>query len=83
MKMGQLPPSPCKVCSSNNHWDKECPDWLFYKAKQQKTAYQIKTDKEDDLEGYYSSVYSRGWQNVDPIYRVEGWGSAGGPNFFL
>jgi len=56
-KTGQLPPSPCKVCGSNNHWDKECPDWSFYEAKQQKTAYWIKTGKEDDLEGYYSSVY--------------------------
>jgi len=38
-KMGCLPPSPCKVCGSNNHWDKECPDWSFYEAKQQKSAY--------------------------------------------
>ena len=57
-KMGRLPPSPCKVCGSANHWDKECPDWSFYKAKQQKTAYRIETNEEEELEGYYSSVYS-------------------------
>ena len=57
-KMGRLPPSPCKVCGSNNHWDKECPDWSFYEAKQQKSAYRIETNEEEDLEGYYSSVYS-------------------------
>ena len=57
-KMGHLPPSPCKVCGSNNHWDKECPDWSFYKAKQQKAAYCIETDEDEELENYYSSVYS-------------------------
>ncbi|EDR09763.1 uncharacterized protein LACBIDRAFT_325548 [Laccaria bicolor S238N-H82] len=57
-KMGRLPPSPCKVCGSPNHWDKECPDWAFYEAKQQKTAYRIETNEEEELEGYYASVYS-------------------------
>ena len=57
-KMGRLPPSPCKVCGSANHWDKECPDWSFYEAKQQKTAYRIEINEEEELEGYYSSVYS-------------------------
>jgi len=57
-KMGRLPPSPCKVCGSNNHWDKECPDWSIYKAKQQKAAYRIEMNEEEDLESYYSSIYS-------------------------
>ena len=25
-KLGRLSPSPCKVCGSTNHWDKECPN---------------------------------------------------------
>jgi hypothetical protein len=29
-KMKKLPPLPCKVCGSNNHWDKECPDWSIF-----------------------------------------------------
>ena len=57
-KMGRLPPSPCKVCGSANHWDKECPDWAIYEAKQLKSAYRIEIDEDEDLEGYYSSVYS-------------------------
>jgi len=56
--MGRLPPSPCKVCSSANHWDKECLDYAIYEAKQGKSAYQIKVDEEKDLESYYNSVYS-------------------------
>ena len=57
-KMGRLPPSPCKVCGSSNHWDKECPDWDVYQAKQDKSAYRIELNEEEDLENYYSSVYS-------------------------
>jgi hypothetical protein len=29
-KMKHLPPSPCKVWGSKNHWDKECPDFNIY-----------------------------------------------------
>ncbi len=29
-KLGKAPPSPCKVCSSPRHWDKECPYWDRY-----------------------------------------------------
>lgn len=29
-KMGRLPPSPCHVCGSENHWDKECPDYDIF-----------------------------------------------------
>lgn len=57
-KLGRLLPSPCKVCGSDNHWDKECPDWDVYQAKQQKSAYRIELSEEEDLESYYSSVYS-------------------------
>ena len=56
-KMGRLPPSPCKVCGSANHWDKECPDWAIYEAKQQKSAYRIEIEEDEDLEGCYNSVY--------------------------
>ena len=56
--MGRLPPSSCKVYGSANHWDKECPDWAIYKAKQLKSAYRIKVEEDQDLESYYSSIYS-------------------------
>ena len=54
-KMGCLPPSPCKCCGSNNHWDRECPDWAMYLEKTAKLSYSTKSDKEDE---YYHSAYS-------------------------
>jgi len=57
-KLGCLPPSPCNVCGSKNHWDKECPDHDVYQEKQQKSAYCVELIEDEDLENYYSSVYS-------------------------
>jgi len=54
-KMGRLPPSPCKCCGSNNHWDKECPDLNVYLEKTVKSGYSTETKKEDE---YYHSAYS-------------------------
>ncbi|RDB15449.1 hypothetical protein Hypma_004156 [Hypsizygus marmoreus] len=58
-KMGRLPPSPCKVCGSKNHWDKECPDWDTFLATQKKSARWTVSENTDqqDLEDQYSSAY--------------------------
>ncbi|KAJ7162011.1 hypothetical protein C8R46DRAFT_1222145 [Mycena filopes] len=42
-KMGKAPPSPCKVCSSPNHWDRECPDWNVYIEKQKRGVLIVAT----------------------------------------
>jgi hypothetical protein len=43
-KMGKAPPSPCKVCGSANHWDRECPDWSVYLEKQKRGVLIITSD---------------------------------------
>lgn len=55
MKMGRLPPSPCKCCGSSNHWDKECPDSAVYLEKTLKSSYSTETETVDE---YYQSTYS-------------------------
>ncbi|PBK58678.1 hypothetical protein ARMSODRAFT_983633 [Armillaria solidipes] len=42
-KLGKPPPSPCKVCSSPKHWDRECPHWDEYIEKMRKTTAQLAT----------------------------------------
>lgn len=58
-KLGRLPPSPCKVCGSNNHWDKECPDWDTYISRQPQKRANLtqKTQQGEDLDRAYSSAY--------------------------
>ncbi|SJL03600.1 uncharacterized protein ARMOST_06957 [Armillaria ostoyae] len=40
-KLGKPPPSPCKVCSSPKHWDRECPHWDKYLKKVKARNVQI------------------------------------------
>ena len=60
-KMGKLPPSPCQACGSNNHWDKECPDWDVYKAQvfpAKRTARAVEKDSEmEESDKLYQSAY--------------------------
>ncbi|RDB29278.1 hypothetical protein Hypma_014871 [Hypsizygus marmoreus] len=57
-KLSRLPPSPCKVCGSEKHWDKECPDWDTYLSSQKRSAKWVTaTDEHNDLDVQYSSAY--------------------------
>lgn len=58
-KMGRLPPSPCHACGSDNHWDKECPDWEVYWARlssKQKDIHSVEKEK-DEGDKLYQSAY--------------------------
>ncbi|KDR74171.1 hypothetical protein GALMADRAFT_141886 [Galerina marginata CBS 339.88] len=59
-KMGRLPPSPCKSCGSDNHWDKECPDYDSNMQTLRRTAnlsFSTSPEESDDKR-LYSSAYS-------------------------
>jgi hypothetical protein len=59
-KMGKPPPSPCKVCGSEKHWDKECPDYDTYEVSRKRSANLSITvnPEEEDLEDNYVSAYA-------------------------
>jgi hypothetical protein len=57
-KMGREPPSPCKVCGSSKHWDKECPDWSVYLEKQRRGVLTVVSSAaSDEAELLYHSAY--------------------------
>jgi hypothetical protein len=57
-KMGRDPPSPCKVCGSSKHWDKECPDWNVYLEKQRRGVLLVSSSSaSDEAELLYHSAY--------------------------
>ncbi|KIM34615.1 hypothetical protein M413DRAFT_38213, partial [Hebeloma cylindrosporum] len=57
--MKRLPPSPCKVCGSKNHWDKECPDWDVYSKMNKRTANLAITPEDvTEEEATYAMAYS-------------------------
>ncbi|TFY80999.1 hypothetical protein EWM64_g3018 [Hericium alpestre] len=54
----RLPPSPCKVCGSNNHWDKECPryqEWVKLREVRRSEWQSFDRDEPDGVK--YESVY--------------------------
>jgi hypothetical protein len=56
--MGKAPPSPCKVCGSANHWDRECPDWDVYIEWQKRGALMVTMDAiGEESELLYHSAY--------------------------
>ncbi|KAJ7615061.1 hypothetical protein DFH06DRAFT_1146122 [Mycena polygramma] len=58
-KMGRLPPSPCKVCGSKNHWDRECPDWAIYERGVSRSAnLTTVSSKQETAEAVYRSAYN-------------------------
>jgi hypothetical protein len=57
-KMGKAPPSPCKVCGSANHWDRECPDWEVYLERQRRGVLLVELDPiSNESELLYHSAY--------------------------
>jgi hypothetical protein len=57
-KMGRAPPSPCKVCGSANHWDRECPDWNIYLEKQNRGVLTVVSSPiAEESEMMYHSAY--------------------------
>ena len=53
-----MPPSPCKVCGSANHWDKECPDWNVYFERAKRSANVAELWSENESEKAYTTAYS-------------------------
>ncbi len=60
MKLGKVPPSPCKVCSSPRHWNHECPYWDQYLEKMRKRTAQIaalQINRDTNPEEAYHTTY--------------------------
>ncbi|KAJ7263773.1 hypothetical protein C8J57DRAFT_1626053 [Mycena rebaudengoi] len=65
-KMGKKPPSPCKVCGSNNHWDRECPDWSVYIERSKRGVFLVvENPAQEELDMFYHSAYCVLLENQD------------------
>ncbi|KAJ7805278.1 hypothetical protein B0H13DRAFT_2387812 [Mycena leptocephala] len=57
-KLGKLPPSPCCLCGSEKHWNRECPNYILYNEGVKKNAKIASKNEpsEDDL--MYHNLFS-------------------------
>ena len=51
------PPSPCKVCGSPKHWDKECPHKAQWDAMRTANIIQSEQDRSVDDDRVYSKAF--------------------------
>jgi hypothetical protein len=56
-KMKKPPPSPCKVCGSEYHWDRECPDWSAYLEMTKKSGFSVSTEGAAEPIAAYDATY--------------------------
>ena len=52
-----LPPSPCKVCGSAKHWDRECPHWDNYIAARAGNQATVEFDVHPSEDSEYACAY--------------------------
>ncbi|KAF8995144.1 hypothetical protein BDZ89DRAFT_1053007 [Hymenopellis radicata] len=64
-KLGQLPPSPCRACGSKNHWNRKCPHWHLYLARQNSKWKNSKSAKLSE-----SSPYVKDPERVERAYNM-------------
>ena len=57
-KMGRLPPSPCKNCGSEKHWDKECLDRTVAQEKRKRSGIPVEIKDETEAKMLYQSTFS-------------------------
>ena len=72
----KLPPSPCKCCGSEKHWDRECPHWEEFLISRAKRALAAEKDisPEEDREyvrAYVNYVTSRNDSSVSALSKPE------------
>ncbi|KAI0040552.1 hypothetical protein FA95DRAFT_1479383, partial [Auriscalpium vulgare] len=53
------PPSPCKLCGSKHHWDRECPHWPTYAKKKEVNFLSagLETERSPEEEPMYHNLY--------------------------
>ncbi|KAJ7233246.1 hypothetical protein C8J57DRAFT_1532596 [Mycena rebaudengoi] len=57
-KMAQLPPSPCRLCGSSKHWNRECPHYVIYDSAYKRNAKMSETAPAMGDEMMYDNTYT-------------------------
>jgi hypothetical protein len=57
-KLGKLPPGPCRLCGSEKHWNKECPNYVVYSEGVRRNANLVAAMEPSEEETMYQSLFS-------------------------
>ncbi|KAJ7430271.1 hypothetical protein B0H11DRAFT_1943358 [Mycena galericulata] len=56
-KLARLPPGPCRLCGSEKHWNRECPNYMLYNEGTKRNA-KIATTEPTEEELMYQNAFS-------------------------
>jgi hypothetical protein len=57
-KLGKLPPGPCRLCGSEKHWNRECPNYVVYSEGVKRTANLASVTEPSEEDTMYQSLFS-------------------------
>ncbi|KAJ7906578.1 hypothetical protein B0H13DRAFT_2333315 [Mycena leptocephala] len=57
-KLGKLPPGPCRLCGSEKHWNRECPNYVVYSEGIKRTANIAAAMEPTEEETMYQSLFT-------------------------
>ncbi|KAF8212543.1 hypothetical protein K438DRAFT_1566862 [Mycena galopus ATCC 62051] len=57
-KLGKLPPGPCRLCGSEKHWNRECPNYVVYSEGMKRNAHLVSVGEPSAEETMYQSAFT-------------------------
>jgi hypothetical protein len=57
-KLGKLPPGPCRLCGSEKHWNRECPNYVVYSESVKRNANLVSTTEPTEEDTMYQSLFT-------------------------
>ncbi|KAJ6478853.1 hypothetical protein C8R47DRAFT_1219399 [Mycena vitilis] len=57
-KMGKMPPGPCRLCGSEKHWNRECPNYVLYDAGTKRAGNATEARRGDEEDELYNNAFT-------------------------
>ncbi|KAJ7918195.1 hypothetical protein B0H13DRAFT_2321669 [Mycena leptocephala] len=57
-KLGKMPPGPCRLCGSEKHWNRECPNYVVYSEGLKRSANLSSVMEPTEEETMYQSLFT-------------------------
>ncbi|KAJ6472385.1 hypothetical protein C8R47DRAFT_1077029 [Mycena vitilis] len=57
-KMGKMPPSPCRLCGSDKHWNRECPNYVLYDTGSKRQGKMSEHRRVSEEEEMYDNAFT-------------------------
>ncbi|KAJ7080896.1 hypothetical protein B0H15DRAFT_803824 [Mycena belliarum] len=57
-KLGKMPPGRCRLCGSEKHWNRECPNYVVFSEGAKRSAHLVNAAEPSQEDTMYQSVFT-------------------------